>query len=460
MSELVTLPPHDVAAEEAVIAGLLLADGALLDVLPLLDPADFFRQQNGWVYEASIQLAERGETISVPAVAHELDREGRLDPIGGEPYLQEIAGKYFTAIGIETHARIVARDAGHRRLMTASSQVARLAHAGGPDFDAVLAEARRLIDEAEGPNRSGSIVSIADAVRELDAADDARRVTSGYSSIDRVTGGLAMGQISVVGARTDQGKTALLCGMAVRQALAGVPVAYLPLEDSRAEIVVRMADHLNGVSMSYATRHQASAALESWEDAKDRLAQLPIAVPEEGRTPADVEALCSAVVAASRAHGARVVYLDHIDALPTRSGAGQRDSAIIAEWMRRLKALAIRLGVHLVIASQVNREADQDGQTPPRMHRLKESGAKEQAAQTVLMVGLETPELDADPERETEVLAAYVEKLKGYPGGRWVVAGEGYAALYHDRRAGAIYEHGIDDRPAPRPEQAELEVVR
>ena len=59
-------------------------------------------------------LAERGESITLPTVAHELDRASRLDAAGGESYLAEIAGKYFTAIGVEAHARIIARDALYR----------------------------------------------------------------------------------------------------------------------------------------------------------------------------------------------------------------------------------------------------------------------------------------------------------------------------------------------------------
>ena len=104
------LPPHDIAAEEAVIAALLLDEEAYPRVVAILRPEDFFREQNQWCYEACVALADRGETITHPTVSHELERAGRLDAAGGEPYLFEITGKHFTAEGVEAHARIVARD--------------------------------------------------------------------------------------------------------------------------------------------------------------------------------------------------------------------------------------------------------------------------------------------------------------------------------------------------------------
>src|SRR3990167_10933461 len=102
------LPPHDIAAEEAVIAALLLSSDAMSACqLARLEPLDFFREQNAWVYEACAALHERGDAVTIPTVAHELERAGRLDAAGGEPYLAEIAGKYFTAAGVEEHARIL-----------------------------------------------------------------------------------------------------------------------------------------------------------------------------------------------------------------------------------------------------------------------------------------------------------------------------------------------------------------
>ena len=81
------LPPHDVEAEEAVLASLLVDPEAVSRVGANLRPRDFYRERNGWVYEACLALWERNEAINEVTVAHELSRSGRLDDAGSLPFL-------------------------------------------------------------------------------------------------------------------------------------------------------------------------------------------------------------------------------------------------------------------------------------------------------------------------------------------------------------------------------------
>ena len=167
------LPPHDIAAEEAVIAALLLDDDSYPRVLPIVQPEDFFREQNGWVYEACLALAERNEPITIPTVAHVLDRNTRLDAAGGEQYLAEIAGKYFTAVGVEAHARIVARDALYRRLIEVAGRIAQLAYQGGSDVGRVLSEAEGLLLGIRSAEAAGDFKRLRELLDEfLEAPTD------------------------------------------------------------------------------------------------------------------------------------------------------------------------------------------------------------------------------------------------------------------------------------------------
>lgn len=168
------LPPHEIAAEEAVIAALLLDDSASALVAAIVRPADFFREQNAWIYDACLALAERGEPITLPTVAHELDCAGRLDAAGGEFYLVEISGKYFTAVGVEAHARIVANCAIYRMLIGAAQQIAQLAYAAGPD-------PRRALDQAQEilTGISRRLDGDRDAQETVRAAFDPKRPAAG-----------------------------------------------------------------------------------------------------------------------------------------------------------------------------------------------------------------------------------------------------------------------------------------
>ncbi len=139
------LPPHDIDAEEAVIASLLVDPEAIYHVTPIVRSEDFFREKNAWAYEACLALWERSEAINQVTVAHELARRGRLEEIGGVAYLSRLVTELPTPIGVAHYARIVRRDAIYRQLINAAAQITQIAYQGGPDLDAVLSRAEALI---------------------------------------------------------------------------------------------------------------------------------------------------------------------------------------------------------------------------------------------------------------------------------------------------------------------------
>src|SRR6201994_392533 len=83
-------PPQDLAAEQAVLGGMLLSKDAIADVLERLRPGDFYRPAHQSVYDAILDLYGRGEPADAVTVAAELDRRGLLRRIGGAPYLHTL----------------------------------------------------------------------------------------------------------------------------------------------------------------------------------------------------------------------------------------------------------------------------------------------------------------------------------------------------------------------------------
>ncbi len=242
------LPPHDVAAEEAVIAALLLDAESYPRVLPLLQPSDFFREQNSWCYEACLALADRGEAITIPTLAHELERAGRLDAMGGEPYLAELVGRHFSAVGVEAHARIVARDALYRRLIQAAGQIAQTAYEGGPDAGRVISAAEALLLGIRSTEAAGDFRRLRDLLDQfLEDPGEAvegllvSAVRSGFMDLDALLGGFKRGDLVILAARTGVGKSALLLNVA-RNAAIGQQgtVAFFALEMSAEQLAMRL----------------------------------------------------------------------------------------------------------------------------------------------------------------------------------------------------------------------------
>ncbi|OBH84278.1 replicative DNA helicase [Mycobacterium scrofulaceum] len=213
-------PPQDLAAEQAVLGGMLLSKDAIADVLERLRPGDFYRPAHQNVYDAILDLYGRGEPADAVTVAAELDRRGMLRRIGGAPYLHTLISTVPTAANAGYYATIVAEKALLRRLVEAGTRVVQYGYAGaeGADVAEVVDRAQAEIYEVADRRTTEDFVPLEDLLQptmdEIDAIASnggvARGVPTGFTELDEVTNGLHAGQMIIVAARPGVGKALAL----------------------------------------------------------------------------------------------------------------------------------------------------------------------------------------------------------------------------------------------------------
>jgi replicative DNA helicase len=137
--------PHDVDAEEAVNGSLLIDGKAIYDVAVLLQPLDFYSQQNGWIYNACLALYQRNEAINQITLAQELEREGRLEACGGAAYLSHLVSVVPTSLDIEHYARIVYRLSVMRQLISAADKISGIGYQADPDVSSSVNKAEDIL---------------------------------------------------------------------------------------------------------------------------------------------------------------------------------------------------------------------------------------------------------------------------------------------------------------------------
>src|SRR2546425_9764522 len=113
------VPPHDLDAEMSVLGSILLDPLSIAKVLQFLHPEDFYRENNGQVYRAALDLFAAGEPIDNVTLAAQLQTLGMLDRIGGRAQLASMQSAVPTAANIEYYGRIVKEKAYKRRLISA-----------------------------------------------------------------------------------------------------------------------------------------------------------------------------------------------------------------------------------------------------------------------------------------------------------------------------------------------------
>ena len=118
------VPPHSVEAEQAVLGGVLIDNGAWDRIVGILTAAHFYRNDHRVVFDAVSGLCDEGRPCDAVTVAERLERNGQLESSGGLAYLAELTENTPSAANIVAYAEIVRERAVLRELIRTSTEIA------------------------------------------------------------------------------------------------------------------------------------------------------------------------------------------------------------------------------------------------------------------------------------------------------------------------------------------------
>ena len=388
------MPPHDLAAERALLGAMLLTSAAVADAVELTSGADCYRPAHSHTFDAVVGLYGAGEPVDTVTVAAELQRAGLLDAVGGPGALVEMQASTPVAGNAAHYARIVAKHATLRRLIGAAGEVAEVGYSRPGDVDAALDHAESLIFAVAS---SGGATTMEPLGALLDAGVDhlaklyehggsLTGATTGYSDLDATLLGLQPSTLVILGARPGVGKTALALGMASAAALgAERPVLFFSLEMSHLELTQRLISAEAQVS----TTRIRSGDLrdDDWiriNAAVGRLAAAPLWIDDNPNTTV-LEIRAKARRKAAECGGLGLVVVDYLQLMGGRLSAENRQVEV-SEMSRGLKILARELECPVLALSQLSRSPEARADKRPVLADLRESGAIEQDADVVMFL--------------------------------------------------------------------------
>jgi replicative DNA helicase len=211
-------PPHDIAAEQCVLGGMMLSTDAISDVLEVIKPADHYRPAHQIVHETILDLYSRGEPADAVTVAAELTKKGDIGKVGGAPYLHTLIASVPTAANAGYYARIVRERAILRRLVEVGTRIVQLGYAGDGDADELVDLAQAEVYGVTERRVSDDYLPLSeimpDALVEIEAIGSRggtlTGVPTGFAGLDALTNGLHPGQMVVIAARPALGKALAL----------------------------------------------------------------------------------------------------------------------------------------------------------------------------------------------------------------------------------------------------------
>ncbi|MGN6792636.1 MAG: replicative DNA helicase [Streptosporangiaceae bacterium] len=211
-------PPHDIAAEQCVLGGMMLSKDAISDVLEVIKPADHYRPAHQIVHEIILDLYSRGEPADAVTVAAELTKKGDIGKVGGAPYLHTLIASVPTAANAGYYARIVRERAVLRRLVEVGTRIVQLGYAGDADADELVDLAQAEVYGVTERRVSDDYLPLSEIMPstlvEIEAIGSRggtmTGVPTGFADLDALTNGLHPGQMVVIAARPALGKALAL----------------------------------------------------------------------------------------------------------------------------------------------------------------------------------------------------------------------------------------------------------
>src|SRR5260370_10373697 len=211
-------PPHDLAAEQCVLGGMMLSREAPADVLDVIKAHDYYRPAPQLVSDVILDLYGRGEPADPVTVAAELTRRGDIAKVGGAPYLHTLIASVPTAANAGYYARIVREGAIVRRLVEVGTRIVQLGYAGDGDADELVDRAKAEVYGVTGRGVSDDCLPLSEimpaALVEIEAIGSRggtmTGVPTGFTNLDALTNGLHPGQMIVIAARPALGKALAL----------------------------------------------------------------------------------------------------------------------------------------------------------------------------------------------------------------------------------------------------------
>jgi replicative DNA helicase len=391
----VRLPPNYNDAEEAVIGSLLIDGKAIFQIADFLQPADFYYEQNHWLYEACMALYQRDEAINQITLAQELSRKGRLEACGGVARLSYLISVCPTSLDIETYARTVYRLSVMRQMITAGDRIAAIGYEVGPDVEDSLAKAEGILFKLRRGQGTGDLTHIRQVLDKYfevtpptseDRPERLPYILSSFAGLDEFLGGFQRSDLVIIAGRPSMGKTSLALNIARNAAVEHrACIALFSVEMARDSLVLRLLSSESGVN---SRRVRFGEHTEDEErrvmEATGVLSTADIYVDD---TPLlRMAEMRSKALRLNYERGIDMVIIDYLQLMQGEGVRGENRVQEITYISRSLKALARELNAPVLAVSQLSRAVEWRASHEPQLSDLRESGSIEQDADVVLFI--------------------------------------------------------------------------
>ena len=385
-------PPQSLEAEQAVLGSILIDSRCVADIVGIVSPEDFYLKQNREIFETIYTMFNFSQTIDPVTVLNKMKELGVYQD-NSRDYILQLMEITPTAANAARYAGIVREKAMLRGLAQAAMDFSETVYSEVGTASEMLESAEKKIYGLRKGERNDSLEHIGtvlhkvfDRLTELSQSDSViPGLSTGLRDLDTKINGLNKSDLLLVAARPAMGKSAFALNIAVNVAKKyNKTVAVFNLEMSREQLAMRLLASESFIDM----QKLATGKLN-----EDEWGKLCMASAALSQTDIRIDDNPSVTVAEMNAKLRRLdnLGLVVIDYLQLMQGSGYGKASdnrvtVVSDISRSLKIMAKELNIPVICLSQLSRAVEGRTDKRPILSDLRESGAIEQDADSVMFL--------------------------------------------------------------------------
>jgi replicative DNA helicase len=336
-----------------------------------------------------LTVSERDSSVDTVTLCQYLQDRKEIESVGGWAYISDLTNGLPTRPEIENYIQVVKDKAICRALISLADVMKSRACDSLPGLEIAswsTMELARIADENQTKRDvfdAGGVAEEAEYRLLDDPTPPHSALSTGIAKLDEMTGGgIRLGELWVIGASPSRGKTTLARQIVKSAALQGVGT-YVHSGEMTKESWIDITACMLANIPAWKTREPNLFTFMERDDlriALRQVAKMPLYISDAGG--AHLDRLVWNATREVRNHQIRLMAVDYAQII---QAPGKDERQKVSNVANRMRLFAKEENVAVVLLSQSPRPEGRSINARPTMFSLKESGALEEAAHTVLL---------------------------------------------------------------------------
>lgn len=372
--------PNNIDSEKIVLGSIISDINAFAEISQFLTLEMFYEPFHQELYQNIVELTKSGKSADLVMLSERYKNDfEKLNK------LVDISDNY--SIEFYDHAKNVQEKYVRRKLWTIGQQLANNVFEQKETSELLYAIQKDLAEITQEVT-SSDILTMKDAIkgvyRQIENNLKGEYLTgtdTGFSQINKASGGLQKSDLIVIAGETSQGKTSLALSIVNAAANSGAPIAIYSMEMKATQLAARLLSMNTGIPANQILYSQLdNECLEILDRGVNKIYDLPVYFDDNSTS--NIDKIIASIRSMKQRYNISGAVIDYLQILNVNQKSMNKEQAM-GDVARRLKNLAKELDIWIIALSQLNRN---DANPIPTLNRLRDSGQIAEAADVVMFI--------------------------------------------------------------------------